>query len=489
MLNYALNSCKKNKLINAYEAKMISREATPVVQNKRKSNVLIPENVSKGSDTWGSSNVSHNNKIAKFGLYSTASKINQQFSESDKQSELKTDDILAEFFVNNKKPDQPLNWFESKESFSQTCDEINAGYSFLPQFILNHTVMNYANNAYTSWITWPQIKYSDKNMYLKLEFTTFKFKLEPLNCDYHSWIFSEADFLKLHSYTYSAGSQSYFHFKVYEEIYSAASEYLPDSSKQILDVWSSSDSSFGELRDLKKGQVLSGTEVMSVFHFLNENLLKIKTTYLCDASRVNGDDGERAPGQIVFRVLMSVAYGSTWYEKFGYQAFQFNNLLPGYPGEVGSLSQDTDGYYHARNELMKLPVDKLYQTLFELELKLKNKKYRVLASNTLSDLSKAYCKHDPSSVKHNTQVTLSVLASAVYDEFKKSGDMSDLAKMHEVLSVPDKYLAEGVNKPEYYKHLCTIVGTRFFRKQNPISGEVAGSSRELYLNPRLGKGR
>lgn len=360
--------------------------------------------------------------------------------------------------------DTPLNWFKHEKSFSKYCNKIQGKYSFMSQFMLNHTIIEDDKNVF--WIGWPQVKHPNDNMYLKLEFSTFIFKNNPVEGDYHTWLFSENHFLDLHSYQYKPETQQYFRFKAYEERYSGES-YSSSllSSSQVLDVWFSLDSSFGELRDLKKGEVLTGTEVMSAFDLLNNNLLKIQTIYLSDASRSNGDVCEKAKNQIVFRILKSVAYGQTWYEKCGYQAFKFDNFEARWPDGVCHLSQNPEKYSKARKELMKLSIFDLYEQLETCHKKLGKSKHVEGQPHILKDLIKEYYDCEPTETRCK-KITLSELVSTIDAKYKKTKDDNDLIQVFKILVVPgnSKCFSEDVNKPNYYNYLDVIDGTKFFRK-------------------------
>jgi hypothetical protein len=296
-------------------------------------------------------------------------------------------------------------------------------------------------------------------MYFKLELSTFIFKNNPNDTDYHSWVFSENDFLKLHSYKFTPESQKYFRFNVSENLYDKKStNNEPQYSTPILDGWFSINSAFGELRDLQKGQVMTGNEVMGLFDFFNQNVFKIDTIYLCDASRSDGNAKENAKGQILFRVPMSIAYGKTWYEGFGYESFQFEDCRPGWPGEDEdyTFSQDPEKFQQAREALRNLPVSELY------ELLLRN---NIPGRKALTSLCKKYCdNYDPSMPNDGKPLTLSTLTAAVYNAFKKSKDNKDLTQLYSLFIIPQKYqLAE--EKPAYYSNLGHLYYMRFFKKQ------------------------
>lgn len=90
---------------------------------------------------------------------------------------------------------------------------------------------------------------------------------------------------------------------------------------EILKLWLTMDASMGELRDLHaptKSKLLSGTDCLQVFDYLDSNFLKIKHTYLCDDAAfiypTNKSHSETA--QIPLRVIYTILYGETYYTKY-----------------------------------------------------------------------------------------------------------------------------------------------------------------------------
>jgi hypothetical protein len=351
------------------------------------------------------------------------------------------------------------SWFENADDFLKHVNSDQSRLTTVQQFLTYHSVQSEQGNTF--WIDWSQQKDSNRTLSLEVTVSIVSFKSVPQKTDYYSWIFAEKEFLKLHDYDQEM-TLNYHHVSV-SECFTSKIRNRTSMGKNLLDFWFSLDSNFGELRDLHKGKVLRGTDGMAIFDLLN-NLFKIKNIYLCDASRTTNQP-ENSPGQIVLRVLMSVAYGKTWYERYGYKPLTFQGMQHGWYDEEGPgpLNQNAEVYYHARTQLRAMsPID--LEKIFLAEEQQLSATINQPVKQSSEILKNLREKYDPGS-----KMNLGDLTAAVYNANKNQFKSNDLLQMYELLTLPvgyDEGKKEYHEKPtfQFNQLLSKIVYTKFFKK-------------------------
>ena len=376
---------------------------------------------------------------------------------------------------------EPLNWLEKEEEYKLLCDRFTSRFAIIPQVMLYNTLP--VNHINTLWIPAPSTINNPNDVSLKLCFSYVQLPEDVTSLkkdQYHSWLFAQPGFLKLHHYE---TMERFLRIQVYEEPGSKKSIINPNT---ILDFWCSLDLEFGELRDLKKGANLSGKDIMKIFDYLNQ-LFAIQTTYLTDASRAN-DKSERSEGQIVFRILMGIAYGKTWYESLGYQPFSFENLPRGWADEKDEplyLSQNAENFIAARNALREMSLVDLYQYFLKEESIHEGPIAK--RSETLWSLCNKYFGIDLN--QEDAKVpTLSEFTQIIYDSYKKDSAKleKDLQQLYSLLILPDYYLTPPKNEPikdqPFHELLSHLVFTKFFHKKTDRNSEESKPNPNSTLN-------
>lgn len=352
--------------------------------------------------------------------------------------------------------ERPLNWFDNPNELSELIKLYQNRSCGLQQFITYHT--QYIDQKHVFWLSYPKKNLDNFSLEVALDFVSFK--EEPTEEDYFSWVFAEDEFLKLHGQKKGQTPLKYYRLGVAEHFTDENGLPIQEKRKKIVDAWFSLDSVFGELRNIEKGNVLSGTDIMLLVDYLNL-LFQIANLYLSDSSRLHAKS-EIAAGQIVFRVLLSVAYGKTLYQRFNYQAFTFQKLKHGWPGEHNVLSQDQESFENAQHTLYTMPISDVEKAFKEEEKKLPPGKESASSSSAiLGKLQAIYAPGDKN-------LTLGSLTAAVHRNCRPAQNQrnSDLHKMYGLLTLPRQLDDKDIpNKHRFYQCLYSVVYTSFFVKR------------------------
>lgn len=367
----------------------------------------------------------------------------------------------------------PLDWYEDLEEFKILCRGLNNRYAF-PYFLTYHT--NFGKDGHVFWLSWKPEIYEDLS--LKVSFSTFTFE----NNTYHPWTLSEEEFAKI--YKYPPGKW-YIKMTVHEH-------FSPKREKQIVNAFFNLNFTICELRDIKKGEKLNGTEIMTIFDEVCHLVVKSTDVYLCDSSR-GIDAGDRVPGQNVFRISHSLAKGKTMYEAFSFEAIDITNAKPGWPNATYCLFQNASVFKNDREALRALPVKEIYE-YFKKEVKTnEEKKVSSISSdkneiedqneawhvenemnraNNLNSLCKKTFNLDLEKSERSTP-SLGELAAKIYGLFKtKDTDAEkDFQMLHDIFILPEKYnrpldSSPGFesNKKPVHELQRTIAYTQVFKK-------------------------
>lgn len=412
--------------------------------------------------------------------------------------------------VTKKLRPNPILSFDSKEKFQATCHAIPTGDLLyrIKEVIYNNSVLE--NGEHIFQLHWPHAT----NQNIEIHFSEFKFKTNPKESDYFSWVFSEKEFLKLHHYPDTTPNvRSYYRLKVFE------TSGENNSTKPLLvDTWVSQDGTFGEIRDLNKGRVLSGTDAMDIADFFHTHLFETKKTYLCDSSRSSAIQDEDEEGVIIFRILMAIAYGKTWYMRRYFIPSTFYDLEQGWPKRESTVKttwpelperkrtttnknqptaedrycQDAKTFETAIAALTTLSINRLYELFLLIEAadelarnkkKSKpNKKQKITSQSTKPDkeekqptttknikkksetlcyLAKTYLEIDLKST-NPPNATLSTLVKTIHIAYKnkKAHAEVDLKNLSSLFTLPKK----NQKKIPFYNHLEVLHKTRVFER-------------------------
>lgn len=355
---------------------------------------------------------------------------------------------------------EPASWLDNVQELKENCSNQSLTFPHVFQYYAN----SLGDAKHQLWITYP-LKNATLARKLENKNTTFSLQvtisaLAP--AEYKSWLFSQESYYKLHGYTMT--SAHFFKVDIHE--------HLGHKTGQcVATLLAEPGQLFAEIKDCNKGSYLSGTEIIHFIHDLSVGF-KIKTLYLCDASRLY-DENQLNRNQILFRMTMAVGKDKTWYESLGYEVFSFDKLTPGWIGQSMQnqsntqnedafyLSQNVDEYKQARAALRATSLDHVYDYWSK-----ESDKQDLLNAKEVRALQTKY-------LPPKTEQTLGSLGKAIYEaKNNKSPDAeNDLRRYSNLMRLPDRYFNEY---EEYQSHLeikpfmanvSTLFFTRFLRKK------------------------
>lgn len=233
----------------------------------------------------------------------------------------------------------------SKSDFDKRIEECK---DYPLTYRINHLFVNNArrrSNNYTFTLAWPDALKKEVNHELKVIFR----RAENFDNGY-SWVLNEPVLLKSfaeYKQDKLLSGQLYYSFSVKEVVHGEESV----TENDILNIWLTVDGLVGELKDLKKGSSLTGTDVLAIYRYLDE-ILKVKHTFICDASKLLNDDEEI---EIPLRLLSALCTGKTWYQAKlpGVRLFDCKNFQSAFNGNI---TQDTKVRNTALKELQELKL-------------------------------------------------------------------------------------------------------------------------------------
>lgn len=246
-----------------------------------------------------------------------------------------------------------------KDEFDHLIDECS---EYPLTYRINHLFVNSARRRgddYTLTLDWPDTLKKAVNHELKVTFS----RAENFKAGY-SWVLNEPVLLNSfaeYKESKPLAGQKYYNFTVKEVV--QEDEYLTEN--EILSLWLSVDGIVGELRDVKKGSTLTGTDVLAIYRYLDE-ILKVKHTFICDAARLyNKDESIEIP----LRLLNALCTGKTWYEAKlpGVRLFDCKRFPSAFDGTV---TQNTTVRNKALKELQELKLYDWYVMLDDVNKKM-----------------------------------------------------------------------------------------------------------------------
>lgn len=218
---------------------------------------------------------------------------------------------------------------------------------------INHLFVNNARrhaNNYTFTLNWPDAIKKQVTHELKVTF-----KRAEKFVDGYSWVLDEPVLLKSfaeYKQDKLLAGQLYYSLSVSEIVH--GEETVTENA--ILNLWLTVDGLVGELKDLKKGSSLTGTDVLAIYRYLDE-ILKVKHTFICDASKLINEDEQI---EIPLRLLSAICTGKTWYQAKlpGVRLFDCKNFQSALNG---TITQDTKVRNNALKELQQLKLFDWYE--------------------------------------------------------------------------------------------------------------------------------
>jgi len=335
--------------------------------------------------------------------------------------------------------------------------------------VLNHTLKR--NNAYLFYLDW-EGQGAPAQLKVKFSFAHPFHSATPSTPGY-SWVMPESTLLALpcyKPYRIQTG-QLYYKVEVFEGAFAQASKEDKTALKKedtinILNFWCTADGDYGELRDVRQGNKMSGNEVLKLFNYLNL-LVRIANIFICDESALTGEKEEK----FFLRLILALAVGKTWYEAKlpGLELLVSDDFVT----PSGVLRQDKQKRSQALTELQQLSLNTLYTVLNETDQEellklckqhLPNTVKRTRRSPRLPKLAVAYERNQ----LFSADAKLQELVLAVYNDSRSRHTVTDsLCRLNALL-------CRGINEIKLDEPLETEMSRKWVasRSEQLLSGSI-----------------
>lgn len=286
-----------------------------------------------------------------------------------------------------------------------------------------------------------QLNYGDKDHPRRI------LSVELFPAAYQSYVMSEWALQKLHG----RHDQRYYLLIAYE--------WLPEDGQKkgekVLEIQLTLDAVIGELYKIMKGRTLSGTQILQFYVEKLDQLLQIGTTYVCDASLVDGNP---------LRLIRKLATNQNWYEKVGFKMLDCEDLHAGTAESPRKVTQNSDVYQATTNQLRQMKVSEFIKLRNEEKIKLHEQQTVVL-----NMLCNDFPKHvELRQFKAEFQAKNKINHSEAYAKLSHQSvalaELSDLAISKKDMTDVGTLFKEDYEQYDFSKKLLDIVGTYAYLK-------------------------